>query len=163
MTFTAGQKIRASELNRLGAIVGRNQRTTNSAPITTIARVISVTAPVVAGRTYRVMCYGELFGNTGAVTTQNELRFTTDNTEPLVTSAILGRSIVRHDSATGIPDSCIVVEHFYAAATGTLRIAVCTQRVAGAVTVAWTADAQFPMSLIVEDMGITIATTGTIY
>ncbi|GAA2543624.1 hypothetical protein [Pseudonocardia hydrocarbonoxydans] len=163
MAFTAGAKIRAADLNRLGALVGRNQRTTNSAAITTIARVLSTTAPVVAGRTYRVTCYGELFGNSGAATTQNELRHTTNNTEPTTTSPILGRALVRHDSTIGIPDTCVIVAYFYASATGTLRVAVCTQRVAGTVTVAWTAAPDFPMSLTVEDVGDTIATTGTVY
>ena len=69
MAFTAGGKIRAADLNRLGALVGRNQRTTNSGPITAITRVLSTSAPVVAGRTYRVTCYGELFGDSGAATT----------------------------------------------------------------------------------------------
>jgi hypothetical protein len=163
MTFVAGTKLRASELNRLGACVARNRRTTNSAAITTIQRVLSVRAPVVNGRTYRVIAHGEVFGLSGATTTQNELRHTTNDTEPTTTSTVLARALVRHDSTGGVPDSVTIVGEFNATATGFLRVALCCTRVAGAVTVSWAADPTFPTTLVVEDLGLTVAVSGTVY
>lgn len=163
MAYTAGGKIRASDLNRMGAVVGRNRRTTNSTLGSAITRVLSVTAPVVAGRSYRVTCHGEVYSNSGAATTQSELRHTTDNTEPSTTSAVLARAVVRHDSTAGIPDSVTIVGEFICTATGTLRVALCIQRVSGAVTVGWAADATFPTTLTVEDVGETVSATGTVY
>src|SRR3546814_17140684 len=105
MTFVAGQKVRASELNDAStavdqSIVGRNRRTSDSTPAASIVRVLSVIAPVIAGRTYRVVCDGELYSVLGAATSQSELRYTTNNTEPTTSSTILGRALVRH-AATG--------------------------------------------------------------
>lgn len=163
MAFTAGQRVRASELNRLGQIVGRNQRVTDSAGISAIARVLSVTAPVKAGRSYRIICDGEVFSVSGAATSQHELRYTTNNTEPLTTSAIIGRALIRHDSTTGVPDQCHIEGLFNCVADGTLRVVVTTTRAVGAVNVAWTAASTYPMLLLVEDAGDTVATTGTVY
>ena len=141
----------------------RNQRTTNSTLASAIVRVLSVTAPVIAGRTYRVVCDGEVYSNTGAATTQHELRYTTNNTEPTTSSTVLGRAIVRHDSTTGTPDQCHIEALFMCVSTGTLRVAVTTTRVIGSVTVAWTADATYPMTLTVQDVGDTVSATGTVY
>lgn len=163
MAFTAGQKIRAFELNRIGAVVGRNQRTTNATGISAIARVLSTTAPVVAGRTYRVHLHAEVFSSSGAATSQNELRYTTNNTEPTTTSTILTRGVIRHDSTTSVPDEFEITGYFAAVSTGTFRVAWCLQRVVGAVNVNCSADANFPATLTVEDVGDTVATTGTVY
>lgn len=170
MAFTAGQKVRASELNAAidavdNRIVGRNQRTTDSTGSATIVRVLSVIAPVVAGRTYRVMCDGEVFisGN-NAATSQHELRYTTNNTEPTTSSTVLGRAVVRHDSVTTTPDQVHIEAMFHCVSTGTFRVAVTSTRVLGAAgNVTWTALATYPMILVVEDMGDTVTVTGTVY
>jgi hypothetical protein len=163
VTFFAGQRVRAADLNRLGQIVGRNQRTTNSTPAAAITRVLSVTAPVKPFRTYRIVCDGEIFSANGAATSQSELRYTTNNTEPTTTSPILGRALVRHDSTTGAPDQCHIEGLFFNDIATVLRVVVTTTRVLGTVNVSWTADAAFPMTLTVEDVGDTIAATGTVY
>lgn len=163
MAFTAGQKVRASELNRIGTLVGRNQRTTNTAAYTTITRILSVRAPVKAGRTYRVCCQIEEFGNLGSGTGQSELRYTTNDTEPTTTSTLLGRALVHHASTGSVPDTVSIMAHFNASADGFLRVVLCAQRVIGSVTLAMSADASFPGFLTVEDVGDTVATTGTVY
>jgi hypothetical protein len=163
MPFTPGQRVRASDLNRLGQLVGRNQRTTNSTLSAAIVRVLSVIAPVKAGRTYRIVCDGEVYSDTGAATSQHELRYTTNNTEPTTGSTVIGRAIVRHDSTTGTPDQCHIEGLFVCTVDATLRVAVTTTRVVGAVNVAWTAAPTFPMQLMIEDIGDTISTTGTVY
>lgn len=168
MTFVAGEKLRASDLNDAIAavdqsIVGRNRRTTDSTQSSSIIRVLSVIAPVVAGRTYRVVCDGQTFSNSGAATSQHELRYTTDNTEPTTSSPVLGRTLTRHDSTGGVPDGTHIEAEFVCTTSGILRVAVCTTRVGGSVAVAWTATSSYPMLLQVIDAGPTVATSGTVY
>lgn len=162
MAFTAGGKIRAADLNRLGAIVGRNQRTTNIGTTGAIIRVLSTTAPVVAGRTYRVSAMFEVDAATVPATTQDELRYTTNNTEPTTSSPILNRYLCDH-RVSGVPDSEFIEALFFASTTGTLRVALCIQRVVGAGTVTLAGDPSFPSTLTIEDMGDTVATSGTVY
>lgn len=163
MPFQAGQRLRASQLAQIGTLVGRNQRTTNSAAYTTIARILSVRAPIIQGRTYRVQYQAEEF-STGAVpnTGQTELRFTTNDAEPIVTSPVMARALVRHD-ADGIPDAVTIIGYHYASVTGFLRVAVCGTRVVGTGSLATAADAQFPAAITIEDVGDTITPSGTVY
>lgn len=162
MTFTAGEKIRAATLNQMGAVVGRNRRTTNSTAVSAATRILSVIAPVFTGRTYRVLVHGEIFANAAANVSQSELRYTTDNTEPLTSSTLLARGLKYH-TLNGIPDEITIVGEFVCTSNATLRVAVVTARVVGASTVAWSADATFPMHIKIEDLGTTVSTTGTVY
>lgn len=162
MAFTAGGKIRAADLNRLGQVVARNQRTTNSASYTTAARILSVRAPVVAGRSYRVQFHGEEFAIGGAAVGQTELRHTTNDVEPVVTSPVLARGLVHHIN-DGVPDLVAITGLFHAATTGFLRVVVVGTRVVGTPPCSMAADPSFPAILVVEDVGDTVATTGTVY
>lgn len=163
MTFTAGEKIRASKLNRLGTLVGRNKRTTNSASVTSIARVLSVRAPVIAGRSYRVQLDGEIFGSNGATVCQSELRYTTSDVEPTTTSPVLARAVTRHDSTVAQPDAVSITGIYDATFDAFLRVALCLTRVSGSVGVQYGADSTFPVHLTIEDVGLTVATSGTVY
>ena len=91
MAFTAGQKIRAGDLNRLGQIVGRNTRTNlYLGTMGTRNRILSVRAPVDAGRTYRVWTILECQPTDANTTAQVELRYTTNDTEPTTSSTPTG-------------------------------------------------------------------------
>ena len=162
MAFSAGGKLRAGDLNRLGQIVGRNQRTTNSASYTAAARILSVRAPVVAGRSYRVTFTGEEFPIGGATVGQTELRYTTNDVEPLVSSPVLARALVHHIN-DGVPDLVSITGLFVAGATGFLRVVVVGNRVVGVPPNAMAADPGFPAMLLVEDVGDTVAVAGTVY
>lgn len=163
MAFSAGAKIRAAELNLLGALVGRNHRTTNSSAFTSVARILSVRAPVRAGRTYRVTCQTEVFSSGGAGVSQMELRYTTNDSEPTTTSTVLGRALTQHETA-GVPDTVSVEAYHHSVADGFLRVALCGTKVAGAATSCTvSADATFPTTLVVEDVADTVATSGTAY
>ncbi|QJY51246.1 hypothetical protein [Pseudonocardia broussonetiae] len=174
MAYVAGQKLRASELNttvtdlesnldtRAAGIVGRNQRTTNSATYTTAARVLSARAPVVAGRSYRVSFHAEEFPTGGAAVGQTELRHTTTDVEPTTSSAILARALVHHIN-DGVPDSVVVVGFFHATANGFLRVAVVGNRVVGTAPCSIAASSSFPATLTIEDAGATVSTSGTVY
>lgn len=170
MTFVAGQKLRASELNNAldpvqelpTGMVARNQRTSNSSTYTSIARIISVRAPVVGGRTYKVQFQGEEFPTGGDAVGQTEMRYTTDDTEPLTSSTIMARALVHHIN-DGVPDAVAIVGLFHASSDGFLRVVICGTRVIGTATCAMAASASFPATLTVEDVGDTIAVSGTVY
>lgn len=163
MPFTAGQKVRASDLNQIGVLVGRNQRTTNMTGVSAITRVLSCSAPVVSGRSYRVLAYGEIFGNSGATTVQSEFRYTTNGVEPTVTDTVMCQNNMTIPSVAGVPESCSMSAIYPAVSTGTLFVALCIFRVSGSVVVAWTGAANSPTHISIEDIGPTIGTTGTVY
>lgn len=163
MVFTTGSRIRASELNRLGALVGRNQRTTNSAAFTTIVRILSTRGAVKSGRTYRVRSQCEVFPTGGTGISQMELRYTTNDTEPTTGSTVLGRALTGHDTA-GVPDTVTIETYHYASADGFLRVALCGTKVGGTGTgCAVSADATFPCFITIEDTSDTVATSGIVY
>lgn len=165
--FLGGTKARASALNALlaaGTVVGRNRRTTNlpTAAGGAIIRVLSTIAVVEAGRMYRVWVQGEHDCGIAPATSQPELRYTTNNTEPTTASTVLTRTLIDHRVAT-VPDLMHLDALYIPAATGTFRVALCTQRVVGAGAVAVIASATSPCELVVEDVGPTVAVSGTIY
>lgn len=162
MAIVAGQKIRASDLNTIGVVVARNRRTTNSPLATVATRILSVIAPVTSGRTYRVLAHGEAFAPSVPASSQIELRYTTNNTEPTTTSPVLARALVNHEVA-GVPDNFTIVGEFLSSTTGTLRVCMCNTRVVGTSNVSVVGDPAFPTHLSVEDVGPTVATTGTVY
>jgi hypothetical protein len=162
MAIVAGQKIRASDLNTIGVVVARNRRTTNTPAVTAATRVLSVIAPVTSGRTYRVLCHGEAFAASVPTTSQLELRYTTNNVEPTTTAPVLARALVNHE-VTAVPDTFTIVGEYLSSTTGTLRVVLCTTRVVGTSTVTVVGDPAFPTHLSVEDVGPTVATTGTVY
>lgn len=145
-------------------VVGRNRRTTTIATLSSgaIIRVLSVIAPVTSGRTYRVWVQGEHDCGVAPATTQPELRFTTNNTEPTTTSTVLSRTVIDHRVAA-VPDLMHLDVLYPSVFTGTLRVALCTQRVIGSGGVAVIASATSPCELVIEDVGLTVATSGTVY
>lgn len=160
--IAAGAKVRASDLNRLGNIVARNLRTTNISTTGAIIRVLSVRAPVKAGRSYRVSAMFEVDAATVPATSQDELRFTTDDTEPTVTSTVLSRCLMDHRVAS-VPDAEFIEGFFHASADGWLRVALCITRAIGAGSITLDAAPTFPTTITVEDVGDTVSTSGTVY
>ena len=164
MAFTAGSKIRASDLNRLGNLVARNLRTTNlsSSSGATPVRVLSVRGPVKAGRTYKVTSVAEFDAATVPATSQNELRYTVDDTEPTVTSTIMQRHLLNHTVAS-VPSASVVEAYYTASSDGFLRVVLCLSRALGSGNVTMDADPGFPCTLTIEDVGDTVSTSGTVY
>ena len=148
MTFTAGQKVRASQMPGYvctsstrptghsgqtifetdtglmmmytgsawvplngGPIVGRYERSTNLTVGATLTRILSTIATVRAGRTYRIRFKCEGTAASAGATSQVELRYTTNNTEPTTSSTLLNRALWDHRQAA-IPDT-IVAEGLY--------------------------------------------------
>lgn len=164
MVFAPGQRVRAADLNRLGQLVGRNQRTTNSGLITTTeTAIISVRAPVIAGRSYLITHKTEAFWTTASAAAEVRLRYTTNDIEPTITSTQITRVEVPPGSAAGIPVAGSTDVVFDSVATGFLRVLVTLVRAAGTGSVSVGGAAGGPMTLFVFDAGDTIAASGTVY
>lgn len=90
------------------------------------------------------------------------MRDTTDNAEPTVTSALLSQTVIDH-RLVGVPALLHIDVLFICTSSGTLRVALCHQRVINPGPVAIIATANRPCELVVEDVGLTVATSGTVY
>lgn len=164
MAFTAGQKLRASDLNGVGNIVGKNLRTSTTVAAVGPVSVLSVRAPVVAGRSYRCSLNSECFGSVSDSLAQHDVHFTTNDVEPTSSDTVLFRALVTHASpTTGIPETISTFTVFDSVATGFLRLLHTVTRVTGSGNVSVSAGAVNPTWLTVEDIGPTIATSGTVY
>lgn len=146
-------------------IIARNLRSTflSTGSGGAITRVLSTRAPVLNGRTYLVVAHCELSMPTVPGTSMTELRYTTNDTEPLVSSTILTRAPMDHRLAS-TPDQVIAMGLFHATSSGWLRVCACIQRAVGSNAVEVRNDnANYPMEITVEDRGPTVATSGTVY
>lgn len=166
MAFTAGQKIRASDLNRLGQIVGWNSAFTAPGGIgTTNTPIISTSAPVLANRIYRIVAFGDVAPSLGGGTirTQHEIRFTVNNTEPTTSSSVLGRSVWAHSSTIGQPDTVFVETLYTAPSTATLRVLLCSRRVDGSLTFSWVPTSNSRLFIYIQYAGDLTPANGTVY
>ena len=143
-------------------IVGRNQRTSVHTTSGTIARTLSTTSSVVSGRIYRVWAQFEMYAASAPATSQCELRFTTDNTEPTTTSTVLARALTDH-RVTDVPDFVHIDGLYVPASSHTFRVALCVSRVVGSGNISVSAGATFPAQLVIEDLGPSVSTSGTVY
>lgn len=166
MAFTAGQKLRASQLNSLGNVVGRHTRTSDelSTSGATAVPIMSVRAPVVAGRSYMVSSWCDVFAAVAASVIQLHNRYTTDDTEPTVAT---GNFVTAR-----IDMICPVAAQLYptyargifdASSDGFLRVLMTMDRSAGSGNISVGAGAINPATLIIEDIGLTVAESGTDY
>lgn len=166
MAFTAGQKVRASELNSLGNVVGRNTRTTDftSSSGGTAVRALSVRAPVVNGRTYEVTSWQDVYAATSGAVVQLHWRYTTDDTEPGVGVTVY--------AAPRVDVVCVTSSQLYptfsrglfdAGYTGFLRVAMTIVRSSGSGNISIGAGSINPCTLVIRDVGETLASSGTVY
>lgn len=150
-----------------GDIVGRNARETDSPTFTgTSTRIISVRAPVKAGRTYNVVATGECQVNTStANTSQHELRATFDDTEPTTSAALqLGRTVTFHNPIASCPTDVKVLGSFDTGSKdGILRVALCSLRPLGTATCQWKSASGRALVIEIIDAGPIVAADGTVY
>lgn len=155
-----------TELSQRG-IVGRNQRTTSlgvpAGSAGALARVISTSAPVRAGRTYRLSGHAEVYTDGAPATVQAELRYTTSGAEPTTTATLLNRWLGRAD-VDDIPVTVSPSGLITPSSAGTLHVVLCTlallsggtgYQVGGAAT--------YSAEITIEDVGEARGVTGTIY
>jgi hypothetical protein len=144
-------------------LVGRNIRTTSTAAGAGPTSVLSVRAPVVAGRSYLCMLHTETFAATANTQVQHDIRYTTTDVEPTTAATGLFRCEVNMPQAN-IPVTGVAMGIFDAAASGFLRLLHTYTRVGSvAANVTVGAGATFPTILSVYDIGATLANSGTIY
>lgn len=129
--------------------------------------MLSAIARVTAGRTYWVWAQGEHDCGVAPATSEPGIRFTTNNTEPTTTSPLLAQHPIDHQ-VTGVRDLmhmkvlfvctsiCLHVERY--APRGSVHPAVyrvgrsCDHRVC-----------ESSCELVIEDAGLTVATSWTVY
>jgi hypothetical protein len=149
-----------------GTLVGWNERnTTVSTTATTAAtafRIMTATAPVKAGRTYEVGFKGEMRNTVAPCTAEIDVRYTTNGTEPTVSSAQMFREIVRLDGVS-IPESVNGSKHYPATADGELRVTLAMFAATGGGTLTYDSSASAPGEITITDKGPTVAKTGTVY
>jgi hypothetical protein len=163
MAFTPGQRIRASDLNVIGKLVARNSRTTNTAAINTVeTAAISCRGAVTSGRSYLVTFQTEAFGSVAQSAAQLAVRYTTNDVEPTITSTQLCRMLT-NNVLVAIPQTTVCEGIFDCTSTGFLRVLGTLIRGSGTGNVQLSASAAFPTLITIEDIGDTIASSGTIY
>lgn len=162
--FDTGIAGRAAANHTHSAIVGRMARTTDTAAITTTeTRVLSVRAPVVTGRMYRVSLKATAYWTTSSSVAEIKLRHTTNDVEPTTSSAILDYLWIPPGQAAVTFISGYVDALFVPSASGFLRVLATVVRVGGTGAVTLPAAATYPMVLTVEDIGEPVLPTGTVY
>lgn len=167
-SFTAGQKLRASDLLAFPlGVVARNRRTTTisttASTTGTAQRALSTAAAVTSGRLYRVSIRTALRCSVVDVTAELWLRYTTNGTEPTASST----GLARIDVELGTVDTpeAIYTEVLYAPGTShTFTVTAAFHRaVGGAGTVTLEAMSTDPTELKIEDLGESVSTSGAIY
>ena len=152
--------------NKPAGVVGRNRRTTSigttASTSATAQRIISAFASVVNGRTYKLWAHLEIDAATVPATSQVEMRVTTNGTEPTVSSTQVARALTDHRVAS-VPDSLDVIGLYPSAFTGTLGVMVAFFRAIGSGTLTNDDTSTSLAEIVIEDMGPTVGTSGTIY
>lgn len=172
MTFVAGQKLRASELNDaldpvadlpLG-VVARHRRTTTSSAVTssteaTAVGILRLGASVKAGRLYRVGCpqfasYGDAVNRAQAV-----ISYTTNGVNPTTTSTLLTQSGVQHDNI-GSVEFYPVIGHYTPPSDLTFTATLWLWRPIGTSNI-YAYGGTPALDFLIEDMGVDPGSSGT--
>jgi hypothetical protein len=163
-TFSAGQKVRASQLSQ-GTVIARAQRLTSGTATTattaaTAQKLCELDVSLIAGRLYRICVVDFGIFSTAAANAQLQITYTTDGSTPSVTSTILttgqvttpAGSIVISGSLSGLysPGSNL-----------TFKALVSYWCNTGATTVNIFANTSWPFDLVVEDLGVDPGVSGT--
>lgn len=146
--------------------VGQNRRTTfitsTANSEATANAVLSTIAPILNTNTYLITFKGKFFHTAANVTVVVSLRFTTDNTEPIVTSPYLCQGLVLLGGAGTSNDLEMSYSLISGTSTDTFRVAAFISSTGGA-TLTLAAAPENPSELNVIDTGSTLAMTGTVY
>lgn len=160
MAFTAGQKVRASELNATGVLIARGRRTTNSAAGTGVIGVLRLDdVPVTAGRCYLINARGGMWptaaGDTRADVT---VRFTTTGATPTTASPILAL-VGRQLFTTGYVEPFDIAQTYTPGSNQLLSLLLCFDSIDSDPIAAYGA-ADWPVEILVTDLGADPGNTG---
>jgi hypothetical protein len=161
----AGSLVPVANLPTVGRAVARNVKTASTTTTATTGATgtieLSTIASVLAGRTYLVRFRTNLRHSVANSYGEIDLRYTTNNTEPVVGSTLLTQGLLVLMTAATV-STLEVTATYDATAAGTFRVAAFAYtNVAGTLTVA--ASATNPTEITIHDVGPTLANTGTAY
>lgn len=172
LTLNAGSNVfwSSQSVQAMGTInrgrVGQNIRTTNLASLSNgpgvADRVLSTIAPILSTNAYLIRFKSAFFHSAANATIGITLRYTTDNTEPTVTSASCGQGLLLLGAAGTGGTMEMTRTIAPAVTTDTFRVAATFWNTIGA-TATLQADAATPCELSIEDTGKILANTGTVY
>lgn len=160
MPFTAGQKLRASQMP---GIIARARRTTPSTAFPVLGGVLRLDSiSVVGGLAYRVITSGlTLVSTVNGDTINPHVRFSTSGSATTASATLPGAS-VRLAMPTGATAPIVPLVGFYfPASNATLSVLLCVGRTAGTGNVSIFADAvDNAIDMIVEEDGFDPGNTG---
>lgn len=169
-TFNAVIDSQVNGVSLPRGIVGRHVRTTNgtATSATTAAtaqpymRITGI--PILANRLYRIAAYNLGVFGSGYGRAQAGIYITTNNTTPTTSSSVIKQAAMEM-SNTGFVESLSMEAHYSPAANQTLGVLLAYWYVdpppAGVITVTGYAAADWPVDLVVEDLGVDPGATGT--
>lgn len=149
-----------------GRLLGRNVKPSGTIAVTTAEKVVLVaSAPVVAGRSYRLTGRTENDSGASGGVSNTMLRTTlgagsTVPADPTTAAALVTRALFAH-SVASVPDTCEVEGIYDCTTTGILKVALTVARAVGSAQITVRADGT-PIRLWIRDDGPTVADAGTV-
>lgn len=159
--------VRMDAVLALVDVKGRNRRSTNITTTATTSataqRVMTARASVLAGHTYRIFGRTALSHSSATAAAQVHFVYTTNDVEPVVTGTIMFREN-RTFGGIGVPESLVWSCLYDAGTDHVLRVTPCMFTAIGSGTLTWECGTgPNPSDLVIEDRGLTVAISGTIY
>jgi hypothetical protein len=150
----------------VNAVIARNRRTslitTTATTAATATRIFNTAGQVLAGRTYKISGRGVVRGTAASSVAEIHLRYTTNGTEPLVTSAdLLG--VWTRAEGSGVPETVEWSVEYPATSDHELRVMAAIHVAIGGGTVTFDCSAANPGELKIKDTGPTIPLSGIVY
>jgi hypothetical protein len=166
-TFTAGQKLRASNLTAVPlGLVAWNERTTDITTTATTAataqRIITTGGPVVAGRQYLVIFDSQFRTSSSTDVVELSLRITTDGTEPTASSLRKCRALVAL-SVTDVPESLTCQFWYLPTTSHTFTVTSAMHFGSGTGTLTCDGETDDTTHIAIIDLGLAVAKAGAIY
>ncbi|MGI5245410.1 hypothetical protein [Dactylosporangium sp. CA-139066] len=142
-------------------ILARRARTTASTGTTSEQGVIRLAASVVSGRAYRIWTSPLVYlSNTANDVVAGRLRYTTDGSNPTTSSTILTQGSAIEPAS--ISEASAIAVPYYPATSHTLTVMLSCVRIGGTGTVSLNVGTANPtIDLVIEDMGLAVANSGT--
>ena len=162
MAYTAGQKLRASDLP---TVVARARRTTNGTSTTATTQGTSQGVlrlddiPLISGRLYRVFCRGGVFASAYG-RYSSSLQYTTDGSTPTNASASLQQA-GGELANPGFVELYTMTVHYTPASNETFSVLLTYWRTNGTATLTHYGAADWPTEIVIEQLGVDPGATGT--
>jgi hypothetical protein len=164
-TVDSGQELLASTLNSAypKGIVYRAKRSATKTGITTevgVVRLDSIT--ITSGRAYRITTGGMGLNSSVSEQAQIVARLRVDTTGAAATTSSTALGFDAVNTLAGSGSGAGEVEfHYYASSSVTMSVLLTVVRSAGAGTITCTGPDAAGAEIVVEDLGLTVAASGT--